>query len=259
MIKSVVKVSTDMNQEEVARTLQKFDLLAVPVVDTEERLVGIITVDDAMDIIDEEVTEDVLDSSGISDIHAQESSRSEILVHGSLWQIWKLRLPFLVFTIIAGILAGIVIDGFEEVLESVVIVAVFIPIIMDMGGNVGTQSSAVFTRGMILGHIKMTQVGKSLLKEVGVGFSMGLVIGVVTGVIAYVWHGIPQLGIAVGLSLMFVVTLASFLGFLVPFVLVRLKIDQASGTGPIITSIKDVTGLLVYFGLVSLFLGYMLY
>ena len=258
MQKKVIKVSIDTDQEEVARLLQELDLLAIPVVDKEKRLVGIITVDDAMDILEDEATEDMFDSAGIADIKNQESNRSEILVFGSLWQIWKMRLPFLIFTLIGGIFAGMVIDGFEETLESVAIVAVFIPIIMDMGGNVGTQSATVFTRGLLLGHIKMKDVKKNLFKEIFVGVTMGGLVGLVTGLIAYFWYGIPGLGIAVGLALAFTTSIAAGLGFFVPYLLVKFNIDQASGTGPIITSIKDITGLLVYFYLVTVFLGHLL-
>ncbi|MCL2355320.1 MAG: magnesium transporter, partial [Oscillospiraceae bacterium] len=258
MQKNVIKVATNTDREEVAEILQHFDLLAVPVVDTESRLVGIITVDDVMDIVQEEVTEDLLDSAGISDIQVKENSRSETLIFGSLWQIWRLRLPFLIISLIGGLLAGLVIDGFEETLAYIAIVAVFIPIIMDMGGNVGTQSSTVFTRGLLLGQIKMKSVGKRIAKELFVGASIGILIGTITGTIAYFWHGMPELGLAVGLAITFTSTLAATLGFIVPYILVKLDIDQASGTGPIITSIKDITGLLVYFYLVTLFLGHLL-
>ena len=259
MQKNAIKVSTDTDREEVANILKEYDLLAVPVVDKENRLVGIITVDDAMDIIEEEATEDILDNAGISDVQTKESSRSEALIFGSLWQIWRLRLPFLIFTLIGGLLAALVIDGFEETLSSIVVLAGFIPIIMDMGGNVGTQSATVFTRGLLLGHINMKRFGKNIIKELLVGLSMGIIIGVITGIIAAVWQGMPELGLVIGLSLIFVSTLASILGFIVPYILVKLNIDQASGTGPIITSIKDITGLLVYFYLATLFLGNLMY
>ena len=258
MEQNVIKAFTDTDREDVAKMLQEFDLLAVPIVDKENRLVGIITVDDIMDIVQEEVTEDLLDSAGIADIQTKESSRSETLIFGSLWQIWRLRVPFLIFTLVGGLLAALVIDGFEETLASIAIVAAFIPIIMDMGGNVGTQSATVFTRGLLLGHIKMKNIGKRILKEFLVGVSLGILIGAATGVIAHFWFGMPELGLAVGLAILFTSTLAALLGFLVPYVLVKLNIDQASGTGPIITSIKDITGLLVYFYLVTLFLGHLI-
>ena len=259
LMHKAIHVTTDTDQEEVARTLQKFDLLAVPVVDKEVRMVGIITVDDAMDILEEEQTEDVFKTAGIADVAGIEGNRSETLVMGSLGKIWALRLPFLILTLIGGMLAGLVIDRFEEVLEAVVVVAVFIPIIMDMGGSIGTQSASVYTRGIVLGHIDINSMGKHFLKELLVGFSLGSFIGVVTGLYANWLYNIPELGLAVGIAVAFTSTLASLLGFLIPYVLMKFNIDQTTGTGPLITTIKDLTGLVVYFSAASLLLGHLLY
>ena len=264
MITNLVTASTDTDQEEVAQLLQKLSLLAIPVVDKEDRLVGIITVDDAIDILEEEFTEDMFGKAGITDLTKNESVKSEVLVSGSVWSIWKVRLPFLILTLIGGLLAGSVIGVFEDALASVIIVAFFLPLIMDMGGNVGVQSSTVFIRGIILGHIKEEALWKHMLKEVWVGFTMGLFIGTITCIGVVAWQlsnwgaGIWQLGPAVGLTLMFIMTFASLLGYIIPYTLMKLKVDQAAGTDPIITSIKDITGLLVYFILVSLFLGHLM-
>jgi magnesium transporter len=258
-------VSTDTDQEETARLLQKMDWLAIPVVDKENRLVGIVTIDDAVDILEDETTEDLFIQAGI--MASKEANRSETLISGNLFAIWKVRLPFLFITIIAGMLAAVVIKGFEDVLESVVAVAFFIPLIMDMGGNVGTQSSTVFARGVVLGQIQTNSFGiffKHFIKEVGVGASLGAVSGVLAGIFAFVmsaifWGGIPMLGVAVGLAVAVTMTLAALLGFLVPFVLMKLNIDQAAGSAPIITSIKDISGLLIYFAFVVLFLRNLVY
>ena len=256
MNKKPISVSTDTDQEEAAKLLQELDLLALPVVDKENRLVGIVTIDDAMDVLEEEATEDMLIGAGL--VANKEAGRSEVLIRGSLWDIWKVRLPFLIITLVAGMLAGAVIEGFEEVLESIAAVAIFIPLIMDMGGNVGTQSSTVFARGVALGHIETSKFKKYFLKELGVGFSISLMVGVLAGLAAAFWQGMPMLGLAVGLALVLTVTLAAILGFLVPFVLIKLNIDQAAGSAPIITSIKDIAGLLIYFISVSVFMGHLL-
>jgi len=263
MSKSAISLSTDTDQEEVARLLKELDLLAVPIVDKENRLVGIVTIDDAVDILEEETTEDIYDQAGLADITKSETNRSEVLVSGSLWAIWKVRLPFLLITLFAGFGAAFIIEGFEEALETIIAVAFFMPLIMDMGGNVGTQSSTVFARGVVLGHIDIKSFFKHFLKEVGIGFSLGVLIGAGGGVAAAVanvliWDGSPMLGVAVGLALVATMTLASLLGFLVPYLLIRLKVDQAAGSAPIITSIKDIAGLLIYFAFVSIFLGYLL-
>ncbi|ABR49384.1 magnesium transporter [Alkaliphilus metalliredigens QYMF] len=258
MHQKVIKASTSTDQEEVARTLQELDLLALPVVDNENRLVGIITIDDAMDILEEETTEDIFDKAGLADFNRLESDRSARLVTGSVFQIWKVRLPFLLITMFGGLMAGVVIGAFEESLEAIAAVAIFIPVIMDMGGNAGTQSSTIFARGVILGHINTRKFLDHLRKETLVGLSMGALIGVATGIIASVWQGIPELGIAVGLALAITMTLATALGFLIPFMLLKLGVDQAAGADPIITTIKDISGLLIYFVLVNQFLGYLL-
>ncbi|MCL2195652.1 MAG: magnesium transporter [Oscillospiraceae bacterium] len=251
MTKHALRVHTSTDQEEVARTLQEMDLLAIPVVDKEERLVGIVTIDDAMDILEDEATEDIFDRAGIT---GNETDRSDLLVNGSLWRIWKVRLPILVVTLGFAFIAGFIVDGFEEALESIAAVAIFIPLIMGMSGNVGTQSSTVFARGVVLGQIDMKKFAKPFVKEILVGLSIGLMLGVITGVIAGLWHT-PMLGLAVGLALIVAITVASLLGFLVPFLLIKLNLDQAAGSAPIITSIKDIVALLIYFLFVSIFLG----
>lgn len=258
MSKHIMYVTTDTDQEKTARLLQELDLIAMPVVDKELRLVGIVTVDDAIDVLEQETTEDMFNAAGLADVSSLEADRSNVLIHGSLWEIWKVRLPFLVITLVAGIFAGVVIDEFEQTLESVAAVAVFIPLIMDMGGNVGTQSSTVFVRGMSLGHINLERFMKYFFKEVGIGFSLGVVVGIVSGIVAAVWQGIPLLGVAVGISLVFAMTLAAALGFFIPVILLKMNIDQAAGAAPIITSIKDIAGLLIYFVSVNLLLSYLL-
>ena len=258
MSKKPINVFTDTDQEEVARTLQELDLLAIPVVDKEELLVGIVTIDDAIDILEEEATEDILDQAGLADITGNESDRSEVLVHGNLWKIWKVRLPFLIITLGGGILAASIMGGFEEALESITAVAFFIPLIMDMGGSVGTQSSTLFARGVVLGHIQPKKFFKHLLKEIGVGLSMGLLVGTAAGVVAALWRETPAvLGLAVGLAVVVTTTLAALLGFLIPYLLIKFNVDQTAGSAPIITSIKDIAGLLIYFVFVMLFLGVM--
>ena len=262
MSKNVVSVSTDSNQEEVARKLYDLGLLAMPVVDKENRLVGIITVDDAMDIIEEETTEDIFQKVGLTSLGSIENDKSEVLINGSIFNIWKVRLPVLLITMIGGFLAGGVIHGFEETLSHIAAVAIFLPVIMDMGGNAGTQSSTIFTRAFVLGHIKPKKFFKNLRKELFVGFSMGLFVGLLAGVISYFWNSLSggadyalSLSLAVGFSLIITMTMATGLGFFVPFVLYKMGMDQAAGADPIITTIKDISGLFIYFVLVNIFIG----
>ncbi|SET15485.1 magnesium transporter [Anaerobranca gottschalkii] len=258
MHKKVIKVRTDVDQEDVAKKIQELDLLTIPVVDREDRLVGIITIDDAMDILQEETTEDIFHKAGLLSLNKKESDRSSRLINGSVWQIWMTRLPFLILTAIGGLLAGFVIDVFEETLEAIAAVAIFIPVIMDMGGNAGTQSSTIFARALVLGHIDIKKFRRHLLKEIFIGLSMGAIVGIFTGIVASVWQGIPQLGLVVGLALGLTMTLATTLGFLIPYLLFKMNVDQAAGADPIITTIKDITGLFIYFVLVNQFLAHLM-
>ncbi len=254
----VISVFTWDDQEDAARLLQERDLIALPVVDAEHRLVGVLTVDDAMDILEAETTEDFFERAGLVRFQETEKTRSHHLVEGRLSKILMSRLPYLLITLAGGMLAGAVIDGFEAVLEAIAVVAIFIPVIMDMGGNVGTQSSTIFTRAFVLGQINMGQFRRHWFKEIRNGATMGIVLGLIGGWIAALWQGLPELGFAVGLSLLLTITLATALGFLIPYLLVRAGLDQAAGSDPILTTLKDVSGLLIYFVSIMFFLGHML-
>jgi len=253
MESDVVSFHTGTDQEEVAKSLQKLDLLAIPIVDKEDRLVGIITVDDAMDILEEEATEDIFAGAGIS---GGESAKSEVLIEGTLAKICRLRLPVLVIALIGGMVAAGVMEQFEDILEAVAATAFFIPVIMDMGGSVGTQSATIFARGLVLGHVQEKNIWKHIAKESLVGLLIGVLSGIAVGVMAYVWLGMLDLAMALTLAMIITMTLSAFLGFIVPYCLIKFKGDHATGSGPIITSIKDITGLFIYFGLVVLFMGY---
>lgn len=254
----IVSSQTDEDQEVAALKIQEHDLLALPVVDKENRLVGIITVDDAMDILQEEATEDIYAKAGLGDIQSRESTRSYDLVKGAIPVVLRARLPYLIITLIGGLAAGGLIGVFEEALETVVILAFFIPVIMDMGGNVGTQSSTIFTRGLILGHINMDQFLTQLWRETRVGMSIGVLLGVSGGLFAWFWQGMLELGLVVTMSLFFTVTLATVVGFVVPYTLTKMGLDQAAGADPIITTIKDLSGLFIYFTIASILLGHLM-
>ena len=250
----VVFVTADTDQEDAVNIIKKFDLVNLPVVDSENRLVGALEYDRALDILEEEATEDLLEKGGVLNLQRREEGLSQRLIYGTLYQVLAVRLPFLAITLVGGLLAGVIISRFEEALSAVLALAFFIPIVMDMGGNVGTQSTTIFTRSLVLGHIRPNDFVKPLLHEMTRGLAMGAIIGVVTGIISIIWQGDPNLGLVVGLSLFFTITLAATLGFVVPWVLYKLDFDQAAGAGPILTTIKDISGLLIYFYLASFFM-----
>lgn len=132
-------------------------------------------------------------------------------------------------------------------MEMIAAVAIFIPVIMDMGGNVGTQSSTIFTRAIVLGQISEVRFAKHLFRETKIGFTMGIMLGTLAGLVAYIWQQDVNFGWAVGISLALTMTIANTMGFFVPFVLVKLGFDQAAGSDPVITKVKDISGLLIYF------------
>lgn len=250
----VIAVNTHDRQELVARLLGDLDFLAIPVVDKENRLVGIITIDDALDVLEREETMTAYSSVGVTPVE-QEGLRSLRLIEGPMTQSLRVRLPFLLITLFGGMVAGRLIGAFEHTLETVVALAFFIPVIMDMGGNVGTQSSTIFARAIALGQIKLDSFWKYLLREALVGLALGLLIGLGGGIFAWVWQGDINMGLVVGLSLIFTMVLASILGFLIPRLVLAMGFDQAAGSVPIITSIKDMSGILIYFLLANFFLG----
>ncbi|WP_448532718.1 magnesium transporter [Parathermosynechococcus lividus] len=242
-----------------ARLLKDNDLPAIPVVDQEGRLVGDLTFDDVLDLIEEEATDVILAQAGVGNLISRDQIWSEKLVRGPIRYAVQLRIACLIITLIGGMLVGGVIQYFEEVLEAVVAVAIFIPVVMDMGGNVGTQSTTVFARGLAWQQIDIRRYSGYLFRELRIGAIMGLILGTAGGLIALAWQGlpndVPQLGAAVGISLFIVITLAAVLGALLPWILLKLGFDHGPASDPFITTIKDFAGLLLYFYLVSLFLG----
>ncbi|WP_448596870.1 magnesium transporter [Thermoleptolyngbya sp.] len=254
-----IAISATAPEMQAARLLKDYDLPAIPVLDGEGRLVGDITFDDVIDLIEEEASSAALAQAGVGGLLTRDQVWSEKLVRGPIRYAVQLRIACLIITLIGGMVVGGVIQNFEEVLEAVVVVAIFIPVVMDMGGNVGTQSTTVFARGLAWQHIDIRHYGSYLFREFRIGAIMGLILGITGGAIAYFWqgvpNGVPQLGIAVGLSLFAVITLAAVLGALLPWLLLKLGFDHGPAADPFITTIKDFTGLLLYFYLVSLLLG----
>ncbi|QOV23094.1 magnesium transporter [Anabaenopsis elenkinii] len=254
-----VAVRATDSEMQAAQMLKDYNLPAVPVVDSEGRLLGDITFDDVIDLIQEEATEAALSQAGVGNLLTRDKVWSDRLIRGNAWYAIRLRILFLIITLIGGMLVGGLIEQFEEVLGSVVAAAVFIPLVMDMGGNVGTQSTTIFARGLAWNHINLSQFIPYLLREIRIGGIMGIILGGTAGVIAYVWQGIPNgvplLGLAVGIALFCVVTLGALLGAILPWIMLKSGFDHATGADPFITTVKDFTGLWIYFSLVGLLLG----
>lgn len=251
-----VRVEANAPRTKAARIIQDYDLVVLPVVEGDDRLVGIVTVDDVIDVVEEEVSDTMYQKAGVGDlIHQRDHVFSEKLTRGNILYPIRMRILFLLVALAGGFAVGGLIEYWEDMLVVVAGAMVFIPVIMDMGGNTGTQSTTIFARGLALGHIDLKRFLPYFLREGSVGLVMGVILGLIGGTVAYVWQGLPndnpQLGLAVGISLFAVVTFAALLGFLLPYVMVKMGLDHAPGADPFITTIKDFTGLGLYFLLVQ--------
>jgi len=248
MERRVHSVRPETDQEDVAQIVAQYNYLAVPVVDGDNRLLGIVTVDDVVDVIREEATEDFLQMAGAG-------KDREILLKSS-WENAKVRLPWLFASWIGGIIAAYIIGTYEHMLESIIVLAAFIPVIIGMGGNIGTQSSTIVVRGMATGRIEIGNEFKVLLKELKVGLILGVLYGIMLGIFANLQFigSNPMLGLVVGLSICCSMLLASAVGTFTPLILRKLDIDPAVATGPFVTTSIDILGVLLYFMIAGLLL-----
>jgi magnesium transporter len=248
MNSNVISVSTDTNQGEVAHVVSQYNILAVPVVDPAYNLVGIVTVDDIIDVIREEATEEFLQMAGAG-------KDREILLK-STFDNAMLRAPWLFASWIGGVMAMIIVSSFEQELAKVLALASFIPIVMGMGGNIATQSSTIIVRGIATGRVNMNELLKVIFKEMRVGIFLGVVYGLFIGVLSYFLHQEPRfLGIVVGLSIFFTMAMSATLGTVIPLVLKRFDFDAAIATGPFVTTAIDIIGVLMYFYTAKIILG----
>ena len=249
MVKRVHSVRPETDQEDVAQIVAQYNYLAVPVVDGDNYLLGIVTVDDVVDVIREEATEDFLQMAGAG-------KDREILLKSS-WENAKVRLPWLFASWMGGIVAASVIGAYEHMLENIIALAAFIPIIIGMGGNIGTQSSTIIVRGMATGRIEIGNELKIFFKELRVGLLLGVLYGIMLGIFANLRFidTDPMLGLVVGLSVSCSMLIAVAVGSFTPLVLRKLDIDPAVATGPFVTTSIDMLGVLFYFVIAGLLLN----
>lgn len=244
----VVKVSTDNDQELVAKVIQDYDFLAVPVVDREDRLVGIVTVDDTIDIMEEEVTEDILRGSGVE---VAEKGYFE----STLQKNFMTRIGWLVLLLISYTLSGNIIMGHKSLLQGVVVLSAFIPILIGSGGNAGAQSSTVVIRGLAIGEIEVRDALRILSREIVLGMFIGLSLGAVSTLWAFWLQGNWTIALVVGMSFVFVIIVATTMGTFLPFAVKKIGFDPAFIATPLITTTIDVTALLIYFMIAEKLLG----
>ncbi len=249
MATELVTVAADTDQEKVAEVASRYDLVAIPVVDDQRRLLGVVTIDDILDVVREEATEDILRMAGAGHmlIDTREFRAS-----------FRARLPWLGAAAAGGLLVAISLQGFEDALRSMPALALFMPVVAGMGGNVGTQSSTIVVRGLAVGYVETSRIGRLVLREVTLGASLGLIYGIAIAVLAPVVGasgGDPfGLGLVITLGTMGSMIIAAAVGTCVPLIMHRLDIDPAIATGPFVTTAVDILGLLFYFWLATIVL-----
>jgi len=249
MVTDVISVRTDKDQEEVAQLVAKYNVLAIPVVDEWNKLVGIITVDDVIDVMREEATEDIYKMAG--------ASEEELLYGFKSFKVAQLRLPWLITNLFGGIITGYLMWLFKATLNEIIALITFIPVITGMGGNVGGQSATIVVRGFATGRIDFSTLRQVIFKELRVGIIMGAVCGLTVGLVAYWWHGNPMLGLVVGLAMISAMTVAASMGALAPTFFKRIGIDPAIASSPFVQTANDITGILIYFGTATLFISHL--
>lgn len=246
----LVYVDRESDQEEVADVAMRYDLVAVPVVDEQRRLVGVVTIDDIVDVIREEATEDILKMAGAGE---------ELFETRSFWTSFRVRMPWLAAAALGGVLVAAALSGFEGALSSVPVLALFMPVIAGMGGNVGTQSSTIVVRGLAVGYVESATLGRLVFREMGLGAALGALYGLLIAAVApFVGAEVADpiaLGAVLTLGMMGSMTIAATVGTSIPLLMHRLKIDPAVSTGPFVTTAVDILGLMFYFWLATVLLG----
>jgi len=249
MTADLISARADMDQEEVARQVASYNLLAIPVVDEENKLVGVITVDDVIDVIKDEATEDIYRLAGVSGDEKVFTPAGESL---------RKRLPWLGVNLATAFLAAAVVGLFTNTIDLFPILAVFMPIVAGMGGNAATQTLTVIVRGIALGELSWANSRKALLKEAAVGIGNGLVLGLVAAGVAWGTRGDPVLGLVLGAAMVINMFVAATAGVLIPLGLRAAKIDPALASSVFITTLTDVFGFFSFLGLATVFARYLI-
>jgi magnesium transporter len=247
MNSSVIKVHTGTDQEEVAQMAARYDLLAIPVTDDDNKLAGIVTIDDILDIFKDEATEDFYKMAGTSD--------DEMVYQDHAWKVLAIRLPWILFNLVGLLLAGLVSTQLEKTFNLAILIG-FIPVVMGMAGNVGTQTATIAVRGLATGRIGLDRdsVRQFLWQQTKVGMLMGLSCSALVAGVAYLFSHDVNISLAVSSALLLTMFIAAINGALIPMLFQRLGFDAAVASGPLVTTVNDLLGLLFYFGLSYLFL-----
>ena len=234
---NVISVPYYMDQEEVAQEFKKYGFLTIPVVDEKNKILGIVTVDDIVDVMEEETTEDIHRLGGVDE---------EERVDGTLKESIKSRLPWLIVNLVTAILAAAVVGIFEGTISKVVTLATFMPIVAGMGGNAGTQSLTIVVRGIALGELTGENAKRVFLKELLVGLTTGVVIGFIIAILGLIWEGNTVFGVVIGVAMVLNMMVATMAGYIVPVILKKLKVDPALASAVFVTTVTDVLGFFFF-------------
>ena len=251
MTRAVIKVSTETDQEEVAQLAARYDLLAIPVTDEQSRLVGIVTVDDIIDVVKEEATEDFYKLAGTSDDELLYSERS--------LKVARIRLPWLLLNLAGLLLTGLLLEHFQVTLKQALFLLTFVPVVMGMGGSIGSQTATFAVRGLATGRLGPDAGGEGrfLWQQLKVAAALGFVCSLVVAVAAFLLEQNLYYALVVGVSLLLAVTVAAANGVTIPVLFKRLGIDPAVASAPLVTTTNDIIGILIYFGLASLLIDFL--
>ena len=242
----IITCNVNDDQEGVAKKISKYDLIAIPILDETNTLKGIVTVDDVVDILAKENTEDIFHVSGISD-----KFQSDELISGNVVYAVRARLPWLIITLFGQSLAALLLASFNNTISSVPIAVSFMPLLSGLSGNIGGQTATIIVRGLVTGDIQIKNTLKYLLHELKIGILLGITCALITGLIAWSFHGMPTLGLVVAFALTCSMILGVTLGTLLPILLQSFKKDPATATSPLITTMLDITTFTFYLSIIS--------
>ena len=250
MNQEVIAIDSDMDQEEVARLFQKYDLVSAPVVDRRHKLIGRITIDDILDVINEETDEDIARIAGTTE---------EEILEENVFRISRARLPWLILSFLGEICSAFILNLFSATINQIVASAFFIPIVMAMGGSTGQQTAIIVVRGLATGEINISDVRKRLWRDLRASLLNALVLAALIFAIVSLWQESNSFALVLAGTLIIVILNASIFGAMIPFLFKKIHVDPALATGPFVATFNDVVGLLIYFGLLTLSFRYILH
>ena len=247
MTYNVISLSAYDDREEAVKLMQKYDVSSLPVIDSEGVIIGIVTIDDVLDVAEEEATEDI---QKIGSVEPLKTSYKNV----SIYELYKKRIVWLCLLVLVSLISSGIIERYEDILSSAIVLAFFIPLLIDSGGNMGSQSATLMVRALATGDVKLNEWFKVFTKEIGIGLFIGITLGLLASLIG-IFRGGYEIGLVIGLSMLAVIFVANLIGATLPFILSTLKIDPAVASSPLITTVVDIAGLIIYFSIAVLVLG----